>query len=281
MEARAQATAPITPYQQATLALQRQSLNNSRYSPLSPSQQRLYRNDYESAQQGLADQVGPQVLASMSWAAQIGEDGLPPPNMRTADVLINDQGLLRAVARLQTGVGVLTEGEVRDTVGANIANQLQEQGAAFNLTTRLRPEVRASLARLVQDGTRRVSTRAWSARENALAAYTDATGGAPSGWSLPQFAHPDDMPSLIQAERIAGSQGAPPLRPNDVRIAPSGREYRYVGRGNWLPMREGNVAGYQAGRAQRLRQQQQQPGSRSPFEAMSDEELQRIARGGR
>lgn len=265
-EARAAARQPLTPYQRETLELQRRGLdidairaNNSRTAPLSPAQERLYRNDYEDAQQDFATQVGPQVMAAMSWATQIGPNGEPPQGAPTADVLVNDQGLLRAVARLQTGVGVLTEGEVRDTVGNNLANQLQEQGASFNLNTRLRPEVRGALARLVQDGSRRVASRAWSGRDNALAAYEAATGRTPAGWSLPQFVHPDDMGSLNAAERIAGSQGAPALRPNDVRIAPSGREYRYVGRGNWLPIGEGNTAGYQAGREQRQTRARQAP----------------------
>lgn len=219
---------------------------------LGAPQIRQFGNDYERGLGEIEQAIGPQITNAMPWALQVAQTGDVPEGVDRDTALINDQGMLRAVARLQTGVGVLTEGEVRDTVGNDIYNQMQAGGAAFRLNTRLRPEVRQALANLVQSGVGRASQRAWQYRDNSIAEYQAVNNGqTPTGWGYPSLPHPQDVGALSAAEQLARS-GQAQLRPNDVRIAPSGREYIYMGPGNWLPRGEGNTQGYQAGRDQRI-----------------------------
>ena len=231
---------------------QQERLANGRRN-LSTSEVRQFGNDYERGMRQINEAVGPQIMSAMPWANQVASNGAVPNGITQEAALISDQGMLRAVARLQTGVGVLTEGEVRGTLGDNLYNRLQEAGAGFNLNERLRPEVRQALAQLVQQGVNRAAQQSWDYRQNAMDEYASVTnGGAPTGWGMPSVPHPQDMGSLAAAERIAGSNGAPALRLNDVRISPSGRRYQYMGPGNWLPVGEGDREGYQAGRNARV-----------------------------
>lgn len=220
---------------------------------LGAPQIRQFGNDYERGLNAISESIGPQITNAMPWALQVAGNGQVPQGTNTETALINDTGMLRAVARLQTGVGVLTEGEVRSTLGDNIANRLQQAGATINLDKALRPEVRQALATLVQSGVSRASQQAWQYRDNSIEEYRSVNNNQdPVGWGLPSLPHPQDMGSLRAAETLSQSNGQPPLRPNDVRIAPSGREYIYMGPGNWLPRGEGNTEGYLAGRDQRL-----------------------------
>lgn len=220
------------------------------HSGLNAAQVRQFGNDYDRAQNQITQAVGPQVMAAMPWANQVAGNGEAPANASLDQVLINDQGMLRAVARLQTGVGVLTEGEVRDTIGNNIYNQMQAAGAAFHLQGKLPASVRQALARLVQQGVSRASAQAWQYRDNAVAEYENVNGGrAPVGWAMPSLPHPEDMNGLAAAEELARNGGAT-LNVNDIRISRSGRRYRYMGPGNWLPISEGDTEGYQQGLSQ-------------------------------
>ena len=220
---------------------------------LGAPQIRQFGNDYERGLNSISEAIGPQITNAMPWALQVAGNGQVPQGTNTETALINDTGMLRAVARLQTGVGVLTEGEVRSTLGDNIANRLQQAGATINLDEALRPEVRQALATLVQSGVSRASQQAWQYRDNSIEEYRSVNNNQdPVGWGLPSLPHPQDMGSLRAAESLSQSNGQPPLRPNDVRIAPSGREYIYMGPGNWLPRSVGNTEGYTAARNQRL-----------------------------
>ncbi len=219
---------------------------------LGAPQIRQFGNDYERGLNAISESIGPQITNAMPWALQVSRTGQVPQGTNTETALINDTGMLRAVARLQTGVGVLTEGEVRSTLGDNLANRLQQAGATINLDKALRPEVRQALATLVQSGVSRASQQAWQYRDNSIEEYRSVNNGQdPVGWGLPSLPHPQDMGSLRAAETLSQSNGQA-LRPNDVRVAPSGREYIYMGPGNWLPRGTGNTEGYLAGRDQRL-----------------------------
>lgn len=244
--------------------------------PLTPQQIGQFGTRYRNAMSDVEDAIGPQVTAAMPWANQVAANGEVPEGVSLDQALISDQGMLRAVARLQTGVGVLTEGEVRGTLGDNIANRLQEAGASFRLGERLRPEVRQALATLVQQGVSRASARAWQLRDNAIAEYENAgNGDAPVGWSLPSLPHPEDMTGLANAEELARRGGAT-LNPNDIRIARSGRRYRYMGPGNWLPVIEGNAQDYQRGLAQWQREHPNgapPPRARAAATAAQEQEL--------
>lgn len=219
---------------------------------LGAPQIRQFGNDYERGLNAISESIGPQITNAMPWALQVAGNGQVPQGTNTETALINDTGMLRAVARLQTGVGVLTEGEVRSTLGDNLANRLQQAGATINLDEALRPEVRQALATLVQSGVSRASQQAWQYRDNSIEEYRSVNNNQdPVGWGLPSLPHPQDLGSLRAAEQLAQTNGQA-LRPNDVRISPSGREYIYMGPGNWLPRGTGNTEGYLAGRDQRL-----------------------------
>jgi len=232
------------------IALQRANAFGPR---LNAPQVRAFGNDYERGLRQITDTLGPQIMNAMPWATRVAQGGLVPEGVSRDSALINDQGMLRAVARLQTGVGVLTEGEVRDTIGNDVFSQMQRLGADFRLTTPLTESKRQALAALVQTGVTRASNQAWNYRQSALDEYRSLSGGQdPVGWQLPSIAHPEDFAALNAAEGMAGTNGAPALTPNAIRIAPSGRRYQYMGPGNWLPVAEGDVEGYQAGREQRI-----------------------------
>ena len=232
-----------------TLAAQRAASGVGGDRPLTNSERIRLSNDYQTNSEQAMSQLGilRPSLPYARLAVSLGGDTTQAQgiNFRQSDV-----ALMRAAARAQTGPGVLTESEVFSTLSPSIQQDLIRNVAYADISqSGLTPQDRASLAQFVVQSAQNTERDLWTLHRQA----TSEWGGVPNAptFNLPNLPHPDDEGSLQAAERLsAGGQAV--LQRGAIRIAPSGREYRYNGPGDWVTTGQGNVEGYQAGREQRL-----------------------------
>lgn len=241
---------------QAGYDLQReQMLRSTGDVPLTPQQRRLVRNDEVSYQDQAVENLGNMRMV-LPYADLVTQGGGTPPGMNSTQVRLNDVALLRAAARAQTGVGVLTESEVMGTLSPSLQQELRTRGAYFDESrVNLSPEARAALADFVNRSSQWVQRQAWNHYEGTERQLPGGTTMDSAGIPLPRLPHPDDIEALRNTE-IGARAGATRLQVGDIRATQGGRRYRYLGPGNWeLVDRAG---GYDEASAQAARQNYQQ-----------------------
>lgn len=178
-----------------------------------------YNDDIRSANNDLGN-----MRAALPYAHQVIQSrGAPTGNFR-----MNDVALLRAAARAQTGPGVLTESEVFGTLSPSLQQSLTRNMAYADITRAgISPQDRLALAQYVQTAQRNASGDLWR-RYNDAEGVLSARGVSPDnvGISAPEYLHPDDMDSFGSVPDSSFTRGR-------NYVAPSGRQYTYLGDGRW------------------------------------------------
>lgn len=178
-----------------------------------------YNDDIRSANNDLGN-----MRAALPYAHQVVQArGAPTGNFR-----MNDVALLRAAARAQTGPGVLTESEVFGTLSPSLQQALTRNLAYADITRAgISPQDRLALAQYVQTAQRNASGDLWR-RYNDAENVLSARGVSPDnvGISAPEYLHPDDMASFGSVPDSSFVSGR-------NYVAPSGRQYTYLGDGRW------------------------------------------------
>ena len=178
-----------------------------------------YNDDIRSANNDLGN-----MRAALPYAHQVMQArGAPTGNFR-----MNDVALLRAAARAQTGPGVLTESEVFGTLSPSLQQSLTRNLAYADISRAgISPQDRLALAQYVQTAQRNASGDLWR-RYNDAEGVLSARGVSPEnvGISAPEYLHPDDMDSFGSVPDSSFTAGR-------NYVAPSGRQYTYLGDGRW------------------------------------------------
>jgi hypothetical protein len=187
------------------------------------SEARQWTNSYNDDVRTVNNDLG-NMRAALPYAQSVIQTrGRPNGNVR-----MNDVALLRAAARAQTGPGVLTESEVFSTLSPSLQQDLIRNRAYADITqTGITPQDRMALAQYVQTAQRNASGDLWR-RYNDAEGVLSARGIDPSnvGISPPEYLHPEDMDSFASVPETSFRQGR-------NYVAPSGRQYTYLGGGRW------------------------------------------------
>tara|TARA_R110000868_G_scaffold18728_3_gene81787 strand:- start:2512 stop:3762 length:1251 start_codon:yes stop_codon:yes gene_type:complete len=187
------------------------------------SEARQWTNSYNDDVRSTMNDLG-NMRSAIPYAREVVQArGAPRGNFR-----MNDVALLRAAARAQTGPGVLTEGEVFGTLSPSLQQSLTRNIAYADISASgLRPEDRLALAQYVQQSQRNASGDLWR-RYNDAENVLSARNVEPSnvGISPPEYLHPDDMDSFASVPDSSFRQGR-------NYVAPSGRQYTYLGNGRF------------------------------------------------
>ena len=184
---------------------------------------RQWTNGYNDDVRTTLNDLG-NMRAAIPYAHQVIQSrGTPTGNFR-----MNDVALLRAAARAQTGPGVLMQSEVFGTLSPSLQQDLTTNLAYTDISrSGLRPEDRLALARYVEQSQRNASGDLWR-RYNDVENVLSARNVDPSnvGVSAPEYLHPDDMDSFGSVPDSSFTAGR-------NYVAPSGRQYTYLGDGRW------------------------------------------------
>lgn len=205
---------------------------NAGGAPLTFTQRNQLRQQYTSGQGRIQESLGIMGPA-LPYAMLLLRGNGQAPGLSPNDQRLRDIGLLRGVARAQTGPGVLTQAEVLSTLTPSLQQQIRQQGAFFDPSRiTLTPEDRLSLARAVLQSARTAQRDSWDLYESATAVLPEGTAADEVGLIAPRMVHPDDVAALTSSAR------------NDYQVgreytAPSGRTYRYTGPGAWEFTRQG------------------------------------------
>lgn len=219
----------ITPYQAETLRNQRLQIaaSGDRRTQLTPQERRQWQNSYNDDVQQTLTGLG-NLRTSIPYAGTVIRNGGHVEGVPGVNFRLNDQALLRAAARAQTGPGVLTESEVFGTLSPSLQQDLIRGRAYADITqSGIRPEDRLALARFVQLGADNASRDLWRRYEGADATLSGmGHTTAEVGIAPPDFVHPDDLRSFQSVPESA-------LRQGQNYTAPSGRRYTYLGNGQF------------------------------------------------
>lgn len=187
------------------------------------SEARQWTNSYNDDVRSTTNDLG-NMRAALPYAHQVVQaQGAPTGNFR-----MNDVALLRAAARAQTGPGVLTESEVFGTLSPSLQQYLTRNMAYADISRAgISPQDRLALAQYVQQAQRNASGDLWRRYQDAEGVLS-ARGVSPDnvGISAPEYLHPDDMNSFASVPDSSFTAGR-------SYVAPSGRQYTYLGDGRW------------------------------------------------
>lgn len=213
---------------------------------------RQWTNSYNDDIRTVNNDLG-NMRAAIPYATQVVRAaGAPTGNFR-----MNDVALIRAAARAQTGPGVLTETEVFGTLSPSLRQDLiRARSYADIAQAGLRPEDRLALARYVENSARNASGDLWRRyqdAENVLSPRNIDPSNV--GISAPEYVHPDDMDSFM-------SQPESNFQRGHKYVAPSGRQYEYLGDGRFRYV--GRNRYDPSLRVDRERNSTQEPGSLEP-----------------
>lgn len=184
---------------------------------------RQWTNSYnDDVRQTLGD------LGNMRTAIPYAQQVVRNNGANTGNFRMNDVALLRAAARAQTGPGVLTESEVFGTLSPSLQQDLVRARSYTDISQAgISPQDRLALAQYVQESARNTSGDLWrrySDAENVL--RSRGIDPANVGISAPEYAHPEDMDSFMSQPLERFSTGR-------NYVAPSGRQYEYLGDGRF------------------------------------------------